>query len=128
MLGIEDLVEGITQATEEGRLSWAHVQNPTPLLFAAGGKGGALEDSFAAELPKHRVLVGEFPHDDVRGVRVILQDRSGRTLDGADANEFSVRYPAMYRLFETARRSAYNVPDVIEEVEAELAGLTMRSR
>ncbi len=126
MRGIEDLLGEFTLATEEGRLVWKHV--PSQFNLAIKGPSLKVEECFTAELPNHRIIVKEFPHDDVRGVRVILQDKSGKTLDGSDANEFSPRYPTMYRLFEIARRSAHDIPSVIDEVQSELAGLNARAR
>jgi hypothetical protein len=113
MRSIEDILESLIEATEEGKLRWESWY----------GHG------YIAGLPHHRIRVQRWTSekDDTAGVTVALLGSSDEILDDVSADEFTPIYADLQRLFSGARRSAHNVPDVIAEIEEELAALKSAS-
>jgi hypothetical protein len=66
-------------------------------------------------------------NDQTGGITVQLRDKNGTVLDDVVADEYSPKHAALREFLATARRSAHNVPAIIEQVEKELASLKVSS-
>jgi hypothetical protein len=110
MKTILSLLPSLRKATENDKLSWL-----------SEGK-----DRFLTTLPDgHQVVVWGWVDDDTgaMGLSVCLRDKSGEMIDISTADQFSPEHGDIERFFSAARRSAYDVTSVIEDLEKVLLKL-----
>jgi len=114
MRSVEDLLDSLITATEEGKLVWE--QEPPK--------------RYSASLPRHKICVWQWTDDDDGsiGVTVQLLDRYGEVLDYASADQYKSAFGELDKLHLAARRSALGVSNVISEVEKELSALRRTGR
>jgi len=111
MQTIEDLIEPVIDATNEGIISWDDDDVGT----------------FSTNLPDYKISVWSWvdEHDGSSGISVQLRSAglSGELIDSTGASEFSTRYERLASLLAVARRSARNVDEIIGLIKKELAVL-----
>jgi hypothetical protein len=106
---LEELIDTLLKATQEGRLEWSEDR----------------ANHYSAQLSTHTVEIWYWsdPESETAGVTIQLQDKNGKILDTVQADQFSSRITKLNDMFDAARRSALNVSEVISTLEDELTSL-----
>jgi len=109
MKSLSDLLDSLLTATELGTLKW---------------ETDFGQDNFITRIADHKVRASSWydGNSETDGITISLLDASSDTvLDRVVADKFSPRYAELTELFEAARRSAFNVSDIVSFLELELA-------
>jgi hypothetical protein len=108
MQSIEDLIDPIIEATNEGALRWKD-------------EGGG---SFLLKLDGYNIIGWSWvdENDGSSGITVQLRSAApaSEMLDGASASEFSPRYERLSKFLGVARRSALNVDKIIGDIKSDI--------
>ncbi len=110
MRSIEDLLDVLIKATEQGRLVWEAKNS----------------NSFKVQFSEYQIVVWDWtnPVNDSSGVTIRIVNAEGVGIDEISSDEFNSRYVRLKLLFDLARRSANRVDRVVADIEQALRSLT----
>jgi hypothetical protein len=105
MRSLEDLLPLLKSRTESGAIRWD-----------ANGSG------FAAEFAGHEFFIWQWtdPSDDTIGFTLNLKNDKELIIDSIVSGEFDPNKERLAQLYGVARRSAYSVDEVIDDLERAL--------
>jgi hypothetical protein len=106
---IDDILPGVHDATNEGKLVWYSDDMP---------------DSFSTKIGFYRLQIWNwYDSDDNTSGYTAQLSQGGKILDAAKASQYGSKYGILEAVYEGARRSFHKVDEVIDDIETELAKL-----